>query len=191
MDPNKPGEHFEGAPINNDALQCVWSGYVNDPNNGQYGVTITENEVNGAKTYTFHKDKVERTNPQGEWDKNKENAIFASLESLIQGEGENMMINGDDLSIIVRFYYIVEGFDASAPGTSRGEGADPAGYGVEGEGRTPSPWTAVSEIGYNNMIESVTYVNALGMQSDKPFDGVNIVITRYSNGTVSTTKVVR
>ena len=41
------------------------------------------------------------------------------------------------------------------------------------------------------MIESVTYVNALGMQSDKPFDGVNIVITRYSNGTVSTTKVVR
>ena len=191
VDPNKPGEHFEGAPINNDALQCVWSGYVNDPNNGQYGVTITENEVNGAKTYTFHKDKVERTNPQGEWDKNKENAIFASLESLIQGEGENMMINGDDLSIIVRFYYIVEGFDASAPGTSRGEGADPAGYGVEGEGRTPSPWTAVSEIGYNSMIESVTYVNALGMQSDKPFDGVNIVITRYSNGTVSTTKVVR
>ena len=190
-DPNKPGEHFEGAAISNDALQCVWSGYVNDPKNGQYGVTITENEVNGAKTYTFHKDKVERTNPQGEWDKNKENAIFASLESLIQGEGENMMINGDDLSIIVRFYYIVEGFDASAPGTSRGEGGDPAGYGVEGEGRTPSPWTAVSEIGYNNMIESVTYVNALGMQSDKPFDGVNIVITRYSNGTVSTTKVVR
>ncbi len=191
VDPNKPGEHFEGAPINNDELQCVWSGYVNDPNNGQYGVTITENEVNGAKTYTFHKDKVERTNPQGEWDKNKENAIFASIESLIQGEGENMMINGDDLSIIVRFYYLVEGFDASAPGTSRGEGADPAGYGVEGEGRTPSPWTAVSELGYNSVIESVTYVNALGMQSDKPFDGMNIVITRYSNGTVSTTKVVR
>ena len=102
-----------------------------------------------------------------------------------------MMISGDDLSIIVRFYYIVEGFDASAPGTSREEGDDPAGYGAQGEGRTPSPWTAVSEIGYNSMIESVTYVNALGMQSDKPFDGMNIVITRYSNGTVSTTKVVR
>jgi hypothetical protein len=190
-DPNKPGEHFEGAAISNDALQCVWSGYVNDPKNEQYGVTISENEANGAKTYTFHKNKVNRTNPQGEWDKNKENAIFASLESLIQGEGENMRINGDDLSIVVRFYYLVEGFDASAPGTSRGVGTDPAGYGVEGEGRTPSPWTAVSEIGYNNMIESVTYVNALGMQSDKPFDGVNIVITRYSNGTTSTTKVIR
>ena len=191
VDPNKPGEHFEGAAINDDELQCVWSGYVNDPKNEQYGVTINENEANGVKTYTFHKDKVDRTNPQGDWDKNQENAIFASLENLIQGEGENMMISGDDLSIIVRFYYIVEGFDASAPGTSREEGDDPAGYGAQGEGRTPSPWTAVSEIGYNSMIESVTYVNALGMQSDKPFDGMNIVITRYSNGTVSTTKVVR
>jgi hypothetical protein len=29
------------------------------------------------------------------------------------------------------------------------------------------------------------------MQSDKPFDGINIVVTRYSDGTTSTTKVVR
>ncbi len=188
-DPNLPGEHFEGAAINNDALQCVWSGYVNDPNNQNYGVTISQGEENGAKTYTFHKDKVERTNPQGEWDKNKENAIFASLESLIQGEGENMMINGNDLTIVVRFYYLVEGFDASAP--TRGEGSDPAGYGVQGDGFTPGPSTALFDLGYNASIQSVTYVNALGMTSDQPFDGVNIVITRYTNGMVTTKKVVR
>ena len=41
------------------------------------------------------------------------------------------------------------------------------------------------------MIESVTYVNTHGMTSDQPFDGVNIVVTRYTDGTMSTTKLVR
>jgi len=43
----------------------------------------------------------------------------------------------------------------------------------------------------NKPVESVTYVNAQGMQSSKPFDGVNLVVTRYTDGTTSTTKVVR
>ena len=43
----------------------------------------------------------------------------------------------------------------------------------------------------NKSVESVTYVNAQGMQSSKPFDGVNLVVTRYTDGTTSTTKVVR
>jgi hypothetical protein len=37
---------------------------------------------------------------------------------------------------------------------------------------------------------STTYVNSVGMQSDRPFDGLNIVITRYSDGTTSTVKVM-
>ena len=103
-----------------------------------------------------------------------------------------MIIDKDDLMIIVRFYYLVEGFDASVPASmQRGEGSDPAGYGVQGDGFQPGPSTAVNEITLNASIESVTYVNSLGMTSDKPFDGMNIVITRYSNGAVTTTKVVR
>ena len=134
---------------------------------------------------------MDRTDPDGEWDKNKENAIFAGLEDIIQGEGENMTINKNDLTIMVRFYYIVDGFDASVPESmQRGEGDDPAGYGVEGSG-DPSPWTAITDVFYNATVESVTYVNALGMTSDKPFDGVNIVITRYTNGRTITQKVVR
>jgi hypothetical protein len=191
-DPNLPGEHYVGAPIDNDELQCVWSGFVNDPKNSQFGVTISDRTENGTTFYTFHKNKVNRSEEDGEWDKDVENAIFAATEDLIQGEGENMTIDKDDLMIIVRFYYLVEGFDASVPESmQRGEGSDPAGYGVEGDGFQPGPATGVSEVVLNASIESVTYVNSLGMTSDKPFDGVNIVITRYSNGKVITNKVVR
>ena len=38
-------------------------------------------------------------------------------------------------------------------------------------------------------IESVTYVNLKGMQSNDPWDGINIVVTRYRNGVTKTTKV--
>ena len=39
-------------------------------------------------------------------------------------------------------------------------------------------------------IESVTYVNMSGMQSKEPFDGVNIVVTRYKSGAVKSSKVL-
>ena len=38
-------------------------------------------------------------------------------------------------------------------------------------------------------IESVTYVNLKGMQSNEPWDGINIVVTRYRNGVTKSTKV--
>ena len=42
----------------------------------------------------------------------------------------------------------------------------------------------------NDEIESVTYVNMMGVQSKQPFDGVNIVVTRYKNGAVKSSKVL-
>jgi hypothetical protein len=50
--------------------------------------------------------------------------------------------------------------------------------------------TSVNEINVANEV-SKTYVNAQGIKSDKPFNGLNIVITRYSDGTVRTTKVIK
>ena len=38
-------------------------------------------------------------------------------------------------------------------------------------------------------IESVTYVNMSGVQSKEPWDGVNIVVTRYRSGAVKSSKV--
>lgn len=41
------------------------------------------------------------------------------------------------------------------------------------------------------LVEEIQYYNVMGQMSHKPFDGVNIVLTRYSNGTVITSKVIR
>ena len=38
---------------------------------------------------------------------------------------------------------------------------------------------------------SVTYVSVTGQQNSRPFDGVNIVITRHADGTTTTTKIVK
>jgi hypothetical protein len=43
----------------------------------------------------------------------------------------------------------------------------------------------------NREVKSVTYVNSLGMQSSQPFSGVNVVVTRYTDGTTTTTKIVK
>ena len=70
----------------------------------------------------------------------------------------------------------------------------PAGY-VAQDSKSPDEIaTAIIETfidNYHGDVVSVTYVNSLGMTSDKPFDGVNIVVTRYSDGTTSTSKVIR
>jgi hypothetical protein len=44
----------------------------------------------------------------------------------------------------------------------------------------------------NGAVEvSKTYINAQGVSSDKPFSGVNIVVTTFSDGSTTTSKVVR
>ena len=49
--------------------------------------------------------------------------------------------------------------------------------------------TAITSIAADgDEVESVTYVNTAGMQSKEPFDGINIVITRYKNGVVKSSK---
>ena len=41
------------------------------------------------------------------------------------------------------------------------------------------------------LIEEIQYYNVMGQMSHKPFSGVNIIVTRYSNGTTTTQKVIR
>ena len=51
--------------------------------------------------------------------------------------------------------------------------------------------TAINSIAADgDEIESVTYVNMNGVQSKEPFDGVNIVVTRYRSGAVKSSKVL-
>ena len=54
--------------------------------------------------------------------------------------------------------------------------------------KTPS---AVEEINANKAITSVRYYNLAGQLSAQPVDGVNIVVTTYSDGSMSTAKVIK
>lgn len=50
--------------------------------------------------------------------------------------------------------------------------------------------TAINSIAADgDEVESVTYVNMSGVQSKEPFDGINIVVTRYKSGAVKSSKV--
>ena len=51
--------------------------------------------------------------------------------------------------------------------------------------------TGTTDLKVYGNVESVEYYNAAGMKSNKPFEGINIVVTRYTDGTVSTKKVVK
>ena len=51
--------------------------------------------------------------------------------------------------------------------------------------------TAVKELKGNKEVESVRFYNIMGQESKAPFEGVNIVVTRYTDGSTSTTKILR
>lgn len=55
---------------------------------------------------------------------------------------------------------------------------------------SPLP-TAINGVISNVQPVSVEYVNIAGMRNSKPWQGVNIIVTRYSNGTTTTTKMVK
>ena len=54
-----------------------------------------------------------------------------------------------------------------------------------------SPLTGIDDMQVYGNVESVTYYDVAGHRSNRPFNGLNIVVTRYSNGKVSTSKVVK
>ena len=51
--------------------------------------------------------------------------------------------------------------------------------------------TAVTDVRQSAQVQSVRYVNVAGVSSTRPWSGVNIVITRYTDGTTATAKVVK
>lgn len=50
--------------------------------------------------------------------------------------------------------------------------------------------TAVKDIVGDRIVKSVSYYNIMGVESAQPHDGVNIVVTRYTDGYTSTAKVM-
>ena len=55
----------------------------------------------------------------------------------------------------------------------------------------PAEVTGVADIYGTKTISSVKYYNVAGMESATPFNGVNIVVTNYSDGSQSASKLVK
>ena len=66
----------------------------------------------------------------------------------------------------------------------RGSSADSNGSGVGNV-------TTVNEVKAPRTIVGVHYYNLMGVMSDKPFDGLNIVVTTYSDGSRTSKKILR
>ena len=57
--------------------------------------------------------------------------------------------------------------------------------------RVSVPVTAIENVDASKSIASVQYVNVAGQVSNTPFNGVNMVVTRYADGSTVTTKVIK
>lgn len=75
---------------------------------------------------------------------------------------------------------------AEAGGSKAGET-----YEVYPTDLNPDVPTAINGVVVNGVVKSVKYVNVAGMISDTPFQGVNIVVTEYTDGSRTTTKMLR
>ena len=143
--------------------------------------------VNGVSTYvpdlTYTISKVDGNQQGNSW---ADNIMFgAKISSTFKPR------------LVVRFYYKEKVKQQLTPvepselrGNRDGENDDHVGY-VVLRGTNPNdPSTAVFEIVATGEVVSRTYYNTMGVMSEKPFEGVNIVVTRYSDGTTSTSKVL-
>ena len=55
----------------------------------------------------------------------------------------------------------------------------------------PTVTTGVEDVDAEKTVAGVTYYNLLGVSSDSPFEGVNVVVTTYTDGTKSSKKIVK
>ena len=51
--------------------------------------------------------------------------------------------------------------------------------------------SAISQITAQKEVAKVRYINVAGQESDTPFEGINVVVTTYTDGTRTTRKIIR
>lgn len=173
-------------------IWAVWCG--NDPETGQ-----PKNLFSVYKAEHKPTENINAWNLNGtfrvKWDYNRKENMglpedFGPATELIEG-------------VAYEFHAAVLRPTDNRPNSLRADG-DPEPQGILNEG-LPSPdyvlypldikeegtWTAVVEKNAPKTVVGVSYYNLMGVESKKPFDGVNIIVTRYSDGSTSTTKVLR
>ena len=93
---------------------------------------------------------------------------------------------------VSRFYYRRVANDTPSLNAGGGGGGGGGGAGAPGDGpMPPENHTGLADLTLDKEIVGVTYINSLGMSSSQPFEGLNIIVTRYTDGTTSTSTVFK
>lgn len=163
----------------------------------QFGRDAVDN-VNGISQYKLGNNE-NLTSFYPNWTKRGTEEVMATFgaQKLREDSEETGVIEELPMRFRVRAYYTRK---ANIPEVSPRRGVDAAqdgkyyiaeyvfNYTLNDE--TP-PVTGISNVLTERHVESVTYYSPIGQSSREPFDGVNIIVTRYNDGTISTTKVIK
>ena len=96
-----------------------------------------------------------------------------------------------EFEVIVQRQATSGGSTTTAPSLKGSIDSAPVVYPMNLTSSTP-PVTAISTVKIGNgEVKSVKYVNVAGIVSDTPFQGVNIVVTEYTDGSRTTTKMLK
>ena len=113
--------------------------------------------------------------------------LSADLNEIIEGSKKLADNETFDVNFIVRVYFTKA---ASRDLTS----ADGKYYFVESKKKVTIDnkiITGVTNVNSDKQVAGVKYYNLMGVESNEPFNGVNIVVTRYTDGSISTSKVLK
>ena len=125
---------------------------------------------------------------------------FGARKVLTQGgDNDGCLTDGLPMTFRVRLYFTpntesVSGAPAAGGVAPKAESTDKKYYVAEYTTEFTIPGgipTGIDGVEIFNNVASVKYYNAAGVESDKPFKGVNIVVTRYSDGSTTVTKVLK
>ncbi|MBR5085762.1 MAG: hypothetical protein IKX31_02005 [Muribaculaceae bacterium] len=110
-------------------------------------------------------------------------------------ENEDGVIDDLKAEFVVRIYFTPT-VSTSAYAPMLKSDSDANYYVIEATTERTFNWqegiiTGVARLTGNSLVDSVTYYNVSGAASSRPWPGVNIVVTRYSDGTITKTKVIK
>lgn len=154
-------------------------------------------EVNGVKTLLNVLEEVQGKNEQGTmvtW------TNYADLKDLAKAD-QNVFVTITDVFRVAPVSTVglmAEGQTVNIPevkyyATLYVEDVTSSKYYVKKNkvSKSGSIPTAITTVNGGAQVESVRYYNTIGVESSEPFKGVNIVVTRYSDGNTITSKMIR
>ncbi len=198
-----------GSGNNGSATYCVAypSGTSIDVTNNLDGEQLTGMYItNSAYAYSsmLNGDAIAKKFEQGDWFKltitgyNESKAVTGTVEAYLadlrsENTADHYILNEwkwvdlSPLGVVSSVKFVLSSSDVGQWGMNT------PGYVCVDDFNSPNPGTStgVNNVNAGKQVATVKYVNIAGVMSDKPFDGVNIVVTTYTDGSQSTMKVLK